>query len=150
MTGNMILVVAIVVIDQITKYAVRHAMTVGLSFEVIKGFFAITYYRNDGAAFSSLKGQQQFLIAISLLAVIVTLVLMIRDRGEDKFFSFTMALVCGGGLGNLIDRVLFGEVTDMISFSFFPPIFNVADIAVVVGCSLAVIWVFISERKARG
>lgn len=144
-----LLTVAIVCADQAVKYAVRALMTEGQSIEIIKGFFSLTYYRNDGAAFSSFRGQQVLLIAASVIAIFVALFFLWKERKGSLLFRIALALIAAGGMGNLIDRVAFAEVTDMLDFSIFPPIFNVADIAVVIGCGLFIIYVVFEERFAR-
>mgnify|MGYP002527880697 CR=1 FL=1 len=77
---------------------------------------------------------------------------MIKMKNKRKLYDFSLAIILGGGIGNLIDRLMFGKVTDMISFSFFPPIFNVADIGVTVGCGLLLldtVLEIISEKKSE-
>ena len=144
------LILAIVLADQISKYAVREAMTVGQSIELIPKLLALTYFRNDGAAFSSFRGQRELLIAFSAVAVVCALIFLFRkNREKNRLLEASVILICGGGIGNLIDRVFFGTVTDMISVSFFPPIFNVADIAVVCGCGLMILYVIASGRQER-
>ncbi len=144
-----LLTVAIVCADQAVKYAVRAFMAEGQSIEIIKGFFSLTYYRNDGAAFSSFRGQQVLLIAASVIAIFVALFFLWKERKGSLLLRLALALIIGGGAGNLIDRAIFAEVTDMLDFSIFPPIFNVADIAVVLGCGLFIIYIVFDEKIAR-
>ena len=148
-----VLVVLIVLADQISKIAVRANMALGESIDVIDGFFALTYYNNDGAAFSSFKGQRILLIVVSVIAIILTLIFLWMNKKSggagrgNLVYASALSLICGGGIGNLIDRVLFGSVTDMLSFSIFPPIFNVADIGVTVGCGLLIIYLLLIEGR---
>lgn len=149
-----VLVIVIVLLDQISKIAVRANMTLGESIDVIPGFFSLTYFGNDGAAFSSFRGQRILLIGVSVIAIILTLIFLWRNKrrgGAPKgnfLYTTSLALICGGGIGNLIDRILFdGVVTDMLDFSIFPPIFNIADIGVTVGCGLLIIYMLFFEAK---
>ena len=148
-----VLIIAIVAVDQISKYAVRTMMEVGQSIDVIEGFFALTYFSNDGAAFSSFRGQRALLVGVSAIAVVVTLIfLWINKKSPEKthkMLTASLILICGGGIGNLIDRVAFGAVTDMLDFTIFPPIFNVADIAVTLGCFLLLIYVLAIEGRKK-
>ena len=145
-----LLIAAVIGADQISKYAVRMALAEGESLEIIRGFFAVTHFQNDGAAFSSFRGQRQLLIIISAAVVIGALIFLWRERRGGTLFRISMALIASGGIGNLIDRIAFGTVTDMLSFSIFPPIFNVADSAVVIGCFLLLFDVFRDEFRKRG
>ena len=137
----------IVVLDQLSKLAIRSSMSPGDSISVIGNFFRITYYRNTGAALSSLEGQRALLIAFSSLAMIAAFVFLMMYKGRSKLLDWSLALIVAGGIGNLIDRIAFGYVTDMISFSIFPPIFNIADIAVTVGCALMIIFVIFGDSE---
>lgn len=116
---------------------------------MISDFFSLTYVRNDGAAFSSFRGQQLLLVAVSTAVVAVALIFLWKNRKKDKLLCSGLAMVAGGGAGNLIDRAVFGSVTDMFSFSIFPPVFNVADIGVVIGCSLIIVYSIVSERREK-
>ena len=115
---KIILLMALVIgADQISKYAVRMALAEGESLEIIRGFFAVTHFQNDGAAF---MGQRQLLIILSAAVVIGALIFLWKNRKGSPLFSVSMALLASGGIGNLIDRVFMGTVTDMLSFSIFP------------------------------
>lgn len=144
-----LLTAAIIFIDQIAKIAIRTMLTEGQSIKVISDFFSLTYVRNDGAAFSSFRGQQLLLVAVSTAVVAVALIFLWKNRKKDKLLCSGLAMVAGGGAGNLIDRAFFGSVTDMFSFSIFPPVFNVADIGVVIGCSLIIVYSIVSERREK-
>ncbi|MBO4235622.1 MAG: signal peptidase II [Firmicutes bacterium] len=140
-------IIAIIVLDQLSKMAVRSSMSPGDSISVIGNFFRITYFRNEGAAFSSLVGQRVFLIVISAIVTVAAFVFLMKYRCKSKLLDLSLVLVIGGGIGNLIDRIAFGYVTDMLSFSIFPPIFNVADIAITCGCFLLIIFVLFSKSE---
>ncbi|HUV75931.1 MAG TPA: signal peptidase II [Dehalococcoidales bacterium] len=134
----------IVVADQLSKVWIRTNLVEGQSlFEV--GFFRITYVQNTGAAFGLLQGQS---FALTIVAIIGIVVLLVYALFVYRYFSwldnmltkFGLGLMLGGTLGNLIDRLRFGYVTDFIDFGYWPA-FNVADSAITVGviifaCSL--------------
>ena len=140
-------IAVIVVLDQVSKFIVRSSMSPNHSIRVIGDFFKICYYRNEGAAFNSLTGYRGFLIVFSVLSVIAAAVFLFMYRGKSKLLDWSLTLIVSGGLGNLIDRIALGYVTDMFSFSIFPPIFNVADIAITVGCFLMILFVFFGKSE---
>ena len=144
-----LLTAAIIFIDQIAKIAIRTMLTEGQSIKVISDFFSLTYVRNDGAAFNSFRGQQLLLVAVSTAVVAVALIFLWKNRKKDKLLCSGLAMVAGGGAGNLIDRAVFGSVTDMFSFSIFLSVFNVADIGVVIGCSFIIVYSIVSERREK-
>lgn len=144
-------IIILVIIDQISKLVVRMNMYEGQSIQVIGKFFQITHIRNDGAAFSMLSGQRVFLIIVPIIAVGIALWYMIKHMKTDHFtLSLALSFIISGGIGNLIDRVAFGSVTDMFDFSIFPPVFNIADIAVCVGCGLLFLFVLVFDGAKNG
>ena len=136
---------AIVVLDQLTKYAVVQRFRLHESVRVIPGFFDLTYVRNPGAAFGFLAGasgvwRSIFFITISLVALVVIAALVRQTR--DRLSLYAFALIGGGAVGNLIDRVRFGEVVDFIDWyyrTYHWPTFNIADSAISLGVGLLVI-----------
>lgn len=140
----------IIILDQVSKFIVRSSMSPNDSIKVIGNFFRITYFRNEGAAFSSLVGYRGFLIGFSALAVVAAIVFLFIYKGKNKLLDISLVLIISGGLGNLIDRIFMGYVTDMFNFSFFPPIFNVADIAITIGCLLMVLFVIFGKSEDLG
>lgn len=148
--------VAVMLIDQITKYfAYEYLREIG-SVDVIRGVFRFTYVENRGAAFGSLSDSRWvFLISSSVLIVAVT-VFVVLKRPKNKFFLTTLAFVVGGGVGNMIDRLSRGFVVDFLDFCAFPElwrwVFNAADVFVCIGAPLAVIMYYrlygAEEKKA--
>ena len=141
-------IAVIIVLDQLSKLAVRSSMSPGDSVSVIGNFFRITYFRNEGAAFSSLIGYRGRLIGFGILATVAAFAFLMMYRGKSKLLDWSLALIIAGGIGNLIDRIALGYVTDMFSFSIFPPVFNVADIAITVGCFMLIIFVLFDKSGA--
>ena len=144
-----IIIAVVVILDQITKVLVRTYMTEGQSISIIDGFFSLTYINNEGVAFSFLSGHRGLVTAVQIICTGLIILLLVNAKGQNRIFDIALALIIGGGIGNIIDRVIFGKVTDMLSFSIFPPIFNVADIAVTVGCFLLIIYVIMDSIKGH-
>ncbi len=146
---GILLVIAIVACDQLSKYAIRSLFNVNESVSVFGNFFELRYIQNDGAAFSSFAGKQAFLIAVSIIAIIGAAFFLRKMKSEGAMFKVALLCIIAGGIGNLIDRFLLGYVTDMLSFSIFPPVFNIADIAVCLGCGILIIYVlfFMKDDK---
>lgn len=148
---GILLVIAIVACDQFSKYAIRSHFNVNESVSVIGDFFELRYIQNDGAAFSSFAGKQAFLIAVSIIAITGAAFFLCKMKSEGALFKAALLSIIAGGIGNLIDRFFLGYVTDMLSFSIFPPVFNIADISVVCGCGLLIIYVlfFMKDDKTN-
>lgn len=142
-----LLVFTIILVDYFTKSAVRNRDEFYRGVTVIPDILRLIYVKNEGAAFSILSGYRGGLIAVSALAIIVAMVFVFRNYRGNKIIISAISMVMAGGIGNLIDRVVYGFVTDMISFSFFPPVFNVADIAVTCGCIILIVYIFFFESK---
>jgi signal peptidase II len=119
-------------------------MSVGDAIPAQNAFLAIRYTLNDGVAFSLFQGHRIPLIIIqSVLVVAILIVILALYRsvrlGKPRMAFASFSLMLGGGVGNLIDRVATGQVTDFISIGSFP-IFNVADICLTTGCGLLLIY----------
>lgn len=142
------MVIGVIVLDQIIKVLIRSTMYIGESLPVIKEVFHITYVQNRGGAFSILSGQGLILTVVPLAAIIFAIWYMEKHLDEHWSLFLSLSLIIGGGIGNLIDRILLGFVTDMIDFRFFP-VFNIADIAVCVGAGFLILYTLIfSEDDA--
>lgn len=141
----------LVVLDQVVKFLIRTTMALGASMVLIPDVLGITYVQNTGAAFSSFSNSTLILAGISL-AVSLLLILAITLRWvRHPFGRFTLMLILAGAMGNFIDRAVMGYVTDMIQVLFVKfAVFNVADMFVVVGAVLLVIYViFFWDRCER-
>ena len=114
-------------------------MYIGESIPLIKDVIHLTYVQNRGGAFSILTGQGFILTVVPLAAVIFAVWYMEKHINEHWSLFLSLCLIASGGVGNLIDRVFFGFVTDMIDFRFFP-VFNIADIAVCVGAGFLILY----------
>ncbi|HSU72886.1 MAG TPA: signal peptidase II [Candidatus Binatia bacterium] len=138
-----IIAIAIAFLDQFTKWLVIRFMPVGNSIALLP-FFSLTHIKNTGAGFGILQGQNAIFILIALIAIVV-IVLSLRKILEKHHTTIFAALILGGAVGNLVDRILLGAVTDFINFTFWPA-FNVADSALTLGV-LGLIWMSMKEKK---
>ncbi|MDD4885645.1 MAG: signal peptidase II [Thiomonas sp.] len=152
------LLVSLVIIlaDQFSKWLIRQDMPLDSS-RPITSFFNLIYIHNPGAAFSFLASQpgwqRWFFTALSLAASALILWLLFRNRGKP-LFSLALAFILGGALGNVIDRVLWGKVTDFLDFyitlngqQWHWPAFNLADSAIFIGAALLILD---ELRRTRG
>ena len=147
----------VLLLDQITKMYVSSIMFLHDSSPVIDGFFSITYVRNPGAAFgfladSSSSFRSVFFVAIAIIAILLILFLIMKAKDEELLFTLSLSLILGGAVGNLIDRVRFGEVIDFLDFylaSYHWPAFNVADTAISCGAVLLVFGMIKKKEKVR-
>ena len=130
------LIIAVVALDQWTKYLVVENIPLHSTVEFLPGFLSWTYSQNTGAAWSMLEGQQWLFVAI--FALLTALLLLEYFKFRMPFTAlerWLLAAVYAGGLGNVIDRVRLGFVVDMIKTDFMKfPIFNVADCFITCGC----------------
>ena len=126
----------IVAADQWTKWLVVENIDLYQRVEALPGLFYLTYVQNTGAAFSSFDGMQWlFVLIFAVLIVGVVVEYFWKPMGFSNFERWCIAALCGGGLGNMIDRVRLGYVVDMIATDFMQfPVFNVADIFITCGC----------------
>lgn len=138
----LLLGLAVILLDQLTKQWIRSAFVYGESRPIIDGFFNLVYVRNDGAAWNLLGGHSMVLILISV-AVLVLLVIYRRSFLDEQLsHRILLGLMVGGIVGNLIDRIRFGWVTDFLDFHIGThhwPSFNVADSAICIAAGLYII-----------
>ena len=155
---SLVLVVLLVLIDQGIKYFVITNIDLNESFYSFSigghNLFSITHVRNGGAAWSILEGKTALLTVIAAIAVIIVLFLIASGRFKLKLEAVMLSFIMAGGIGNLIDRIKYKEVIDYIQTDFMDfPIFNFADICVVVGaigfCIAYLIVETVNNRKKR-
>ncbi len=144
-----ILIVALIILDQMTKYLIRANLAIGESLPILKGIFHITYAQNTGAAFSVLRGHSWILGVFTCIVAIAMLYYIYKvKKNGSKILLFSLSLIVSGGIGNMIDRFLLGYVVDFFDFMIWP-IFNVADVCVCCGCALLMWYVFFIEGKGN-
>ena len=143
----------IVVLDLYTKHLIQNAFVYGEQL-TITSFFDLVRYHNEGAAFSFLADaggwQKWFFSGISIVAVVVIIYLITKHQNQ-KLFCIGLALVLGGAIGNLYDRLTLGYVVDFLSFhvnGLFWPAFNVADSAICVGVFFLLLDSFKTKSKS--
>ncbi len=139
----------IVVLDQLTKYLF---WSNGRSYEIVEGYLNITLVKNAGAAFGVFQGGRLFFIAASVVAVVLITYLGVKLPREDRARRFWLGLILGGAVGNLIDRVRFGEVVDFLQIGVqghYWPVFNVADVGVTVGAAMLILYALLPKRAGR-
>lgn len=128
----------IILLDQLTKYIVSKYMELHQSIPFVKNVLHLTYIQNTGAGFGILKGWNMLLIFISL--TIIGVILFYFDRiVKEKPVYIPVALVLGGAVGNLIDRIFLGHVIDFIDFRIWPA-FNVADSCITIGALWLIVY----------
>lgn len=148
----LLLGLAILILDQLTKQAVRDHFYYNETHPVIDGFLNLVYVRNDGAAWNILSGHGIILILISISVLVVLFIYRRSFLQEQLSHKILLGLLIGGIAGNLVDRIRFGWVTDFLDFEFGTyhyPSFNVADSAICVAIGLYIVLNFIHERKKR-
>lgn len=131
-----------VIIDQVVKIIISNKMILNQTYVVIKNFFSISLVHNTGAAFSILSDSRILLIVIGLLALVGLIFYIKKLEVIDDIDIFSYSLLIGGITGNLIDRIVHGYVIDYLSFkfgSYFFPIFNFADICIVVSILIIIL-----------
>lgn len=136
----------IIIADQVSKYAVRYYMMPGDRIPVLGEWFCLRYVQNTGTAFSMFEGNKFVTIALTSVLIIICFFLIISEaRKGSKVIALLVTMIFAGGVGNLIDRLVLGFVTDMLSFWNFA-VFNVADIFVTCGCFITVAYILFTYK----
>ena len=137
-------------IDQIIKLVIVNNVQLNENIKVLGDIFRITYVRNDGVAFGMFSGMQWLFIVITVLMLGAIIFYMFKKHPDSKLFYITVALIVGGGIGNLIDRICYNYVVDYLSLSFFKPVCNFADYCITIGVILlAVYLLFFADKKEK-
>jgi signal peptidase II len=145
----------VIIFDQITKYLIRSNLDYGEIIKVTQKFLWITYIRNTGAAFSLSFGDAGLnkIIFIIVSSIASAMLFFLIKKSQTKIETIAFSLILGGAIGNLIDRIFLGSVTDFI-WCDFPdwimqrwPVFNIADSSIVVAITILVIYTLFLEKK---
>lgn len=150
--GWLALAGGVIALDQATKAAVMAAFRLGESLP-LTSFFDLVFVFNRGAAFSFLAnagGWQKWFFVVLALGISAWLVTMLRQHAHDRLLSVALALILGGALGNVIDRLRFDAVVDFLDFHWAGwhfPAFNVADSAISVGVALMLLHQFTHKEQ---
>ena len=152
MKKNSLLVIILVSVmlglDLLLKYLVSSYI---ISVNIIDNFFSLTYVLNDGAAFSLLSGNIYILIIIAIICLLF-IIYELKNNLNDRILSIGYSLVLAGLSGNFIDRLIDGYVVDYLSFKIFSfnyPVFNLADILIVLGIIIVIIKEILKERGKK-
>jgi signal peptidase II len=124
--------------DFLTKYFAAKQLALYHSIPLIGDFLKLTYVQNQGAAFGILQGQQLFLKLVGFLALGFIIYLYFSEKSKNNVWNYGLALILGGTVGNLYNRITLGYVIDFIDFKYFPT-FNIADVAINAGILLLII-----------
>ena len=141
-TGPLLLLAATVfALDQGSKALIRRWLSEGEYWPANAELIRISHYENTGAAFGILQGAGPLFVIATLVAIVVISFTIFRGNSYPRWFTFALALVLGGAVGNLADRLSRGSVTDFIDPTHYPA-FNIADSAIVVGVATLLILSF--------
>jgi signal peptidase II len=151
-----LIVAIILVLDQVTKVLISHTLALHESMPVLEPFFHLTYERNTGAAFSLFAQapawfRQPFFLGATGVAIVALILFLRQTDGANRLMVVAIAAVLGGAVGNLIDRLLYGEVIDFLLLhwrGYYWPAFNVADSCITLGV-IGLLWSSIQEHRAE-
>ena len=139
--------VLLIIIDRITKYLSVRFLKPAENTDLIKDVLSFTYVENKGAAFGIMPTARWFFVIVTVIVLLALTVYILRTKPESKLFKSASTLIYAGAFGNLIDRVAYGYVVDMIRVHFFDfPVFNFADCCVVVGAVLFCIFILTQKE----
>jgi len=153
---------AVILLDQLTKSWIIATLRLHDGFAVVDGFFNIIHVRNPGAAFGFLAEaspafRSVFFLAVTLVAILLIIHYLrhaLRQTGIEKLsLVFSLALILAGAVGNLIDRLRFGEVVDFLDIyvgTYHWPAFNVADASISIGATVLAISLFAKRKERTG
>lgn len=147
---TVIIILASVLADQISKYFVLELLRDKGSVTVIPHVLDFTYVENRGAAFGILQNHRWVFMVVSVIAIALILFYIGKFKPQDKLTVISLALIASGGVGNMIDRVFRGFVVDFIEATFVQfYVFNIADACVTVGCVLLIVSMIVAEIRER-
>ena len=135
------IILGVIGLDQLTKWLTVVNLDEWESFPLWQDVFHFTYVRNTGMAFGMLKDHRWVFIVFSTVSIVALLVYLFRFRPESRWMQVSLAMIIGGGIGNMIDRVALGYVIDFIDFTLIDfAVFNVADSFVCVGAGMMIVY----------
>ena len=145
----------IVLADQLTKYIVDRTMPLHHSIPIVDSFFNLTYIRNTGAAFGIFSASHEafrlpFLISVSLVAIGFIFMMLKRVRETETGLITALAFILGGAIGNLVDRIIYGEVIDFLDVywsDYHWPAFNLADSFITIGVVITLYYLATSRGE---
>ncbi len=139
--------ILLILADQVTKLCTINFLKPIGTIEFIKNIISFTYVENRGAAFGILQNNRWFFIAFTIVMIAAIVIYTIKIKPKSALYMWSASLIVAGGIGNLIDRIFRGYVVDMIEVTFVNyPVFNFADICVVIGAGLLCIFVLLDKK----
>ena len=147
-----LLSVGLLALDLVTKTWAQTNLQFGQSKVVIDGFFELTYHKNTGVAWSMGEGGALTPIFLLISFAVSVYVVYLWLKENDSLLLVALSMILAGNMGNFIDRLYLGFVRDMLSFNIFGyafPVFNIADVCLVVGFGVVILYMFIEERKEK-
>lgn len=148
-----IIIVASIALDQYTKFLANNNLSAIDTYPVINNVFHLTFVKNRGAAFGILQNQRWFFITITFVIILVIIYYLLRHKPDNKLMLVSLAMIIGGAVGNLIDRIRLGYVIDFFDFRLINfAVFNVADSFIVVGTilfSYYLLFIHTEEKEER-
>ena len=144
-------IVLCVAADQILKWWIVNNLALYESMPLLPGIVELKYIQNTGGGFSILTDHTWLLTALTVVLIAIIAWVLVKKVFTHPFAVWTLVLIIGGGLGNLVDRIRLGYVVDMFNFQFIKyPVFNIADILVVCGAiGFAVYYLMFHDRLTK-
>jgi signal peptidase II len=144
------LAIVVFLLDFVSKWFVAAHMTEFQTIAIIPGFFSLQFVHNPGAAFGMLAHQQWLFVLVTAVAIGAILLFLRHPDSKRGIVPWALALLLGGAMGNLLDRIRFGKVVDFFLFywkDYSFPNFNVADVAITVGVGLFILHLTLTGEK---
>ncbi len=152
-TVSLLIIAVLTAVDQLTKYVAVNTVKINGPSEFLFGLFQFRYVENTGAAFSSFSDNTLVLTVLTVIILLVCLILLCSRKIKSLFVNICLILVISGGVGNVIDRILYGYVVDFIEPLFIDfAVFNFADCCITVGAFMLIgyeIYELICEKKKK-
>ena len=138
------IIAGVIGLDQLTKWLAVVNLQGEASFPLWRDVLHFTYVENTGMAFGMLKDHRWVFMVFSTVSIIALLIYLFRFRPESRWMQISMAFIIGGGIGNMIDRIILGYVIDFIDFTLINfAVFNIADSFVCVGAGMMIVYLII-------
>lgn len=142
--------IILVLTDYFTKIAAENYIPKNKTITIIPHLIDFRFLKNDGAAFGMLDNARWVFMLTTVIFIIVGLIYFLRLKENQRFTCYVVMLIISGGIGNMIDRVFYGEVVDFITFGFISfPSFNIADCCIVIGCFLWIISILFDAKNQK-
>ena len=141
----LLVALAVLVVDRLTKVAIQHNLALGEHVRVVGDLLWLEHSQNTGIAFSLATSHSSVVFVFDIIAILFILYLARRVPRREPWLRLGLGLILGGAIGNVVDRVLAGSVTDFIDFRVFP-VFNVADMGISVGAVIIAWRLYVSSK----